>query len=739
MTEPLNIAFIWHMHQPLYKDPSTGEYTMPWVLLHGTKDYYDMVAILDDFPEVHQTFNLVPSLIDQIKDYSSSKVKDLYRRFGSKDASTLDHDDKFFLLKHFFQANLSTMIEPFPRYIELYKRCKRGGADDESLREAVRYFKDEDFRDLQVLFNLTWIDPSIRRASTFLSRLTTKGSNFTEGEKKELFEVQTSIMQKILPKYREAAAEGRVELTTSPYYHPILPLLCDSDSAREAVHDVSLPKRQFLRPQDARVQIERAVACHGETFSSPPKGMWPSEGSVSEQVIELAVEAEIEWIATDEEILSRSLGKALRRDGNGEAIDSFLYRPYKVVPQPRGKELSILFRDHVLSDLIGFEYSSWETERAVDDFIGRLEAIHEGLKDSNPKEHIVSIILDGENAWEWYKDDGGEFLRALYARLSSSSKLKAVTVSEFLEGVSSKETLARVSAGSWIGGNFNIWIGGAEDNSAWDILSETIEALLAASDVGEGKLSQAWERVYAAEGSDWFWWYGDDHSSSGDLEFDRLFRENLKDVYRLIGQEPPSKLDVPIASKKSSDVVLPMPVGFIRPEMDGEVTNYFEWLESSILKRGESLGGAMHRVSKVAESSIIDSISYGFNEDTLFLRLDYREGLIEDDNACYEDPWSFTVDITAPLSLRIEVQVKGREASGRILKLRDGHWTEVGKVKELASGTVVELGVAFNDIGALGGDELKFSMDVEGSHWPHSGLYLLRLPTKDYEAENWMV
>ncbi len=733
MTEPLNIAFIWHMHQPLYKDPSTGEYTLPWVLLHGTKDYYDMVAILDDFPDIHQTFNLVPSLIEQLNDYSSSGVKDLYRQVGLKDASTLDDGDKFFLLKYFFQANLSTMIEPFARYAELYRICKRADATDEDLRTAVRYFKEDDYRDLQILFNLAWIDPSIREADAFLSGLVAKGRNFTETEKRKLFDTQVAIVRKILPKYRKAEEGGRIELTTSPYYHPILPLLCDSDSAKEAVPGVTLPSKRFLRPGDARTQIDKAVKFHEETFSSMPRGMWPSEGSVSEEVALLAIEADIEWVATDEAILSHSLGRALQEG------DSALYRPYNIVY--KGKELSFLFRDHTLSDLIGFEYSSWDGERAAEDFIGRLEAIHASLEGDNPEEHIVNIILDGENAWEYYKDDGGEFLRALYTKLSASSVLKAVTVSEFLEGVALKETLPSVPSGSWIGGNFNIWIGGSEDNLAWDLLSETIEALTKVKNIAKADLSKAWERVYAAEGSDWFWWYGDDHSSSSDLEFDRLFRENLKDVYRLTGRKWPANLDAPILSKKDSeDIILPMPLGFIDPVMDGEVTNYFEWLESSCLERGQDLVGAMHRVSDALTKSIlVKSITYGFNEESLFLRLDYSDGLIGKEEAFYETPWRFIITIKAPLSLRIEVSVSGDECRGRILKIREGEWKKVGNIKDIASGTVVEFGVPFNDIGATKDDDLKFSIEVDGRRWPSLGVYSLRLPTKDYEAENWIV
>ena len=243
MPNRLNIAFMWHMHQPLYKDPATNEYTMPWVLFHATKDYYDMVAILDEFPEVHQTFNLVPCLIEQLNEYASGKALDSYGKISARAVAELTKEDKSFMLQYFFQANWDHMIRPVPRYQELLRRRGLNNTREE-VQSVLRYFRDEDYLDLQVLFNLVWIDPVFRQKDPFLRALYEKGGGYTEQEKKKLLQRQTAIAGMVVPKYAEMMEKGIIEVSTTPYYHPILPLLCDSHSAREGARRT--PERRFI-------------------------------------------------------------------------------------------------------------------------------------------------------------------------------------------------------------------------------------------------------------------------------------------------------------------------------------------------------------------------------------------------------------------------------------------------------------------------------------------------------------
>lgn len=744
MRKKLNVAFVLHMHQPLYKDPFTGEYALPWVLFHATKDYYDMAAILEEFPHVHQTLNLVPCLIEQLNEYGSGKASDKYRKLSLKAASKLTRDDKEFLLQNFFQANIENMIKPLPRFGELLK--KRGlSSAKEDVASAVRYFNEQDFLDIQVLFNLAWIDPEIVRKDALLLALADKGRGFSEHEKAQLLARQIDIVNMVVPKYKELMEKGIIEASTSPYYHPILPLLCDSYSAKEAMPDAELPRERFIHPEDALEQIKRGIALYEKTFGRKPKGFWPSEGSVSMDILPLLKGEGIEWFATDEEILSNSLKRSIRRDSFGNCLDPFLYRPYQVDGMPG---LSAVFRDHVISDLIGFDYARYGAEDAANDLITRLHHIA-GLV-TDPESHLVSIILDGENAWENFRNDGRDFLCALYSKLGESTTLKCVTVSEFLNTrPHDRERIQRLFAGSWINHNFRIWIGHHEDNTAWDYIYEAREALVKfeeavknTSEYAEKKaqIQEAWECVYAAEGSDWFWWYGEEHSSMSDEDFDALFRRQIKKIYALIGIEPPIALEIPISMGIKGQRPPSVPTAFMRPVMDGEVTNYFEWMTAGSLERSY-FGTAMHRVSQ--GGGLIEAILYGFSKDALFLRFDYLRALVP-----FKKKWSLTITFISPASIKLEALINGNDVSATIFERSpETHkWSEKCKTGPdmIAAGTVVELGIPFSALGASYGHEVRFFISIDAGEvgferWPVKGFLILDIPPEDFEQHNWKV
>ncbi|MFH1025742.1 MAG: glycoside hydrolase family 57 protein, partial [Nitrospirota bacterium] len=382
---PLYISFLWHMHQPFYKDPFTGMYRLPWVRLHGTKDYLDMAEILLDFPDIKQTFNFTPSLLEQIIDYAEHQAGDRYLELSLKKASELNIEDRTFILENFFLANWEHMIKPFPRYFELL--MKRGSHLIRSeLKRMTQYFSVSDFRDLQVLFNLCWIDPMFRKKDPFLSMLVDKGRDFTEEDKVLLLEKQLDLLKKIIPCYKEMVTEDRIELSVSPFYHPILPLLCDTNAAKIALPDVRLPQKRFSHPEDAQRQIRMGIEYFEKVFGYRPVGMWPSEGSVSEEVLRLVSREGIRWIGTDEDILSLSLGRPLRDSSRNVVDPRSLYSPHLF------EDVSIVFRDHSLSDLIGFEYAKWDPGKAAEDLLAKLIRIWRSVPKDKP--YLVSIILD---------------------------------------------------------------------------------------------------------------------------------------------------------------------------------------------------------------------------------------------------------------------------------------------------------------------------------------------------------
>ncbi len=538
MAHPLYVAFIWHMHQPVYQDPQTGEFALPWTRLHATKDYLHMAEVLAEYPNVHATFNFAPSLLEQLMAYAAGHARDRWLDLSMQEGWT--PAEKAFMLKHFFSIN-HAIVRQYPRYAELLERRQATDQD-------IHAFSDQDFRDLAVWFNLAWVDPNWLERHEALHRLVHKGWNFTLDDMRTITEVSCEIMRQILPLYRDLQQRGQIEITVSPYHHPILPLLVDSSAALEANPGLTLPTPTFRYPEDARRQVEDAIRFYHEHFERPPRGMWPSEGSVSQAMLSTLPD-EIRWIASDEDILARSVGIRIRRSGEGHVLNpELLYQPYALRVDGRDTPLAILFRDHLLSDRIGFIYQGVDGHTAAEDLVYRLRWIRHQLGDLD-RPYLVPIILDGENCWEYYESNGDVFLRSLYRRLTEADDLRAVTVSEYLEAHPPRMRIERLSAGSWIGGNFETWIGEPAQNRAWEALARARRHLSQVEDNSPTKdenLRQAWRALHVAEGSDWFWWYSSRNSSDQDALFDSLFRTYLAAVYRLTEAPIPNELAQPI-------------------------------------------------------------------------------------------------------------------------------------------------------------------------------------------------
>ena len=727
----LSVVFLWHMHQPYYKDVKSNLYQMPWVRLHGLKDYYDMAATLEAFPQIRQTFNLVPSLIEQIQDYADNPVYDEHLLLTQKPAADLTDAEKVKMLSDFFSCNPATMIDPYPRYRQL--KDKKGN-DPRGLESKIRDFTTQDFLDLQVWSNLVWIDP-IFRGEPPISQLLNQVENFTEEEKKKLISKQREIMGRILPKYKTMQESGQIEISFSPYFHPILPLLCDTNQAQIALPHIQLPENRFSHPEDAEAQINRGIELYEKTFGKKPAGMWPPEGGVSEAVIPLVIKSGIKWIATDEQILYLSLQAKKGEEGIGSRLGSNkLYKSYQL--EAGDERLSILFRDHTLSDLIGFVYSSWDAQAAAGDLIRRLHQIRDNIPTGELSSSAVAIILDGENCWEYYKNDGHDFLSALYTRLSEDKQLRTVTVSEWLNAPIHPYKLTHLFPGSWINHNFRIWIGHPEDNLAWDLLSQTRNVLVdfekekGETEEGKNILKKAWKEIYIAEGSDWNWWYGDDHQAAGIEQFDRMFRSHLLFVYELLDREPPEELYLPIKTKFFNTYFL-APTGYVSPVIDGKKTHYYEWQQAGFFDPRKA-GGAMHQTS-----ALISGIYFGTDEKQLYFRMDLSVSPAEFEKGDY----GLVLEILEPL--RYKISIKRKKAS-LFQRSGEGEWKPVPAELEFAFSKIVELAipihlldfeqkqtVRFQLVGERGGDELE--------RWPSTDAIKFDLPGQNKAKIFWEV
>ncbi len=619
----LRIVFLWHMHQPYYKDLVSGEYRLPWVRLHALKDYYGMVKLLEEFPQVHQTFNLVPSLVAQIEDYVSGAARDPFLDVVAKPARDLTPEERQFALQYLFQANQTHMIGRYPRYRQLWERFP---PQDRDLERAVKQFQTQDLADLQVLSQLAWFDEFFLDDPE-VAGLVRKGSGYSEADQQLVIRKQREFLAQVLPAYKAAAERGGIEISASPYYHPILPLLCDTDLGRASSPGLPLPQERFRHPEDAEQQLRRGLALHERVFGSKPRGIWPSEGSVSDEVLAIAHRLGLDWVATDEGVLGRSLGTHFERDGAGRLGPGGAERLYTIYRYQKDSAAAhMLFRDHTLSDLIGFVYAGMPPTQAAADFIQKLRDSAQPVLRAG-KDAVVSIILDGENAWEYYPRSGREFLRRVYDAIQKAPDLEAATVSEAIARHQDFGSLAGLTPGSWINANFNVWIGAPEDNHAWDYLSAARKLYSqAASAAPEPRRALAYEELLIAEGSDWNWWYGPEHHSANDRDFDELYRKHLSNVYQALGEAPPDALARPILSGVSRPYFAPQ-TAFIHPRIDGELMGYFDWMGAAIYT-ADRRSSAMH-----GRRFLLDSAYAGIDGENAYARLDFardsREATLE--------------------------------------------------------------------------------------------------------------
>ncbi len=538
MRGTLYVALLWHMHQPCYRDPASGEYRLPWVRLRAAKDYLHMPRALEAVPEARATFNLVPVLLEQLEDYARG-AEDSWMALARRAVGPGLAPGQLRTAAHqFFAVNHSRILASLPIYQRL--RHVLEGAHDRLELLSRRFWADA-----AVWHNLAWIDPEARWEDPELAAVAEHGRDFRPEQLELVFGKQRQMAGEAVDAYRRVAASGQAELSVSPYYHPILPLLVDTESAGRALPDAPLPAERFSHPQDASLHIRAAVEAHERRFGQEPAGMWPSEGSVSPEMMPLVAREGICWLVTDEAILACSVELPLERDEENHLIlPEMLYQPYRFGAGP--ESVALFFRDRFLSDEIGFAYKHWRAEDAADDLVARLLEARERLPDDGTP-YIVTIGLDGDNCWDEYHDNGSDFLRALYRRLSTTAGLEMTTFSGYLEQHEPRQELTSLWSGSWIGADFSTWIGFPEQNRAWELLAHARATVgRAAARAPEEAAAAAWRSLLVAEGSDWFWWYCPRNHARGDTLFDELFRRNLIYAYRAVGRRVPQALRQPI-------------------------------------------------------------------------------------------------------------------------------------------------------------------------------------------------
>ncbi|MBN1808286.1 MAG: alpha-amylase/alpha-mannosidase [Planctomycetes bacterium] len=710
----LNVAFLWHFHQPMYSDPQNDSFLLPWVRLHSTKDYYPMGLIVRE-TGCPVTVNFVPSLVLQIEEYVAGKT-DVHEDISRIPAADVSSDDLDFMLDHFFSCNPAVMIYPHSRYRELYMQRRPGKV---SARDVASRFKPQDIRDLQVWWNLAWMHRRLGGEFPLIAELVAKDHGFTEDDKNALLDLFRPIMAGIIPFYRQLWDDGLVEITTTPFYHPILPLLCDAESAREAMPTVQLPEKWERVPEDAELQLVRARDFMRERFGRVPDGLWPSEGSVSSETLSIASSVGFKYAATDEAILAGSIHRKVRDEYGRPKVD-LLYRPY--LYSRDGHDIALFFRDRELSDLIGFSYQMAEEQNGADDLLTRLANLAGRSNDGA----IVSIMLDGENAWEHYRNQGEGFLGRVYSGLLSAGNLAPVTFGRYLaEGhmPAADTVLPRVAAGSWVDGNFAIWIGAEQDRRAWNILFDARRAVVEA-----GGAPEAMEEIYIAEGSDWFWWFGPDRTSYDDATFDAIFRKHIMAAYQKAGKPVPAFLDAPIGAGAIKGHEPPH--GIVQAVVDGMVTDYFEWLAA-----GRVLPGAGGVIAS-SGGALLKALYYGFDRSVLFLRVDPADDV---------EIAGLTIAIVIPRERNLELE--GAEEPGRF-RIRDevGRKVGTGRMKR-----ILELGVPFGALGVSQGEEVGFLVKVkvvntaseaaavEEVRLPAEGILKVSVPEATYGLEDWSV
>ena len=600
----LSLAVYWHMHQPVYE--LEGTYLMPWVRLHAVKDYLDMVLVLEKFPKLKLNFNIVPALLDAIIDYSQNGYHDIHSELSVSDTDKLTDEERAFVLNNFFSSRYETMIYRSETYKDLFQKRFSG--------DSISYdaFSPQELSDLMALFNLVWIDPIHFERYPELKLLWDKQRGYTKDDRVRIIEIQKQIIREIIPAYKKYINEGRIELTTSPYYHSILPILIDlKTSLKSVITTEGLPQSLGMY-DDAKYQVRSALDRIEEIFGVRPKGMWPPELCLGPKTLNLLAKEGIEWTISDEGILASSINFDFIRDFKGNLNDPYhLLKVYNY--ETKDSDINIIFRDRSIPNLINFEYAGINSQMAASDLYEKIKMIQSKLLVSPDDRHLLTIASDCENCWENYQNDGRDFLEKIYSLIENDETLETVLISDYIKNDNHKKPLKKIHSGSWIDKTFQFWIGEGEKNKAWAYLKKTKDDFesFVKEDSSNPNIQYAKRELLIAEGSDWFWWYGEPNNSGQDFVFDYMFRERLKNVYIILGREYPEYLDTTLIT--TVEVPFRHPLQSITPKMDGLNTSTEDWNNSGFLTL---LDGPVYR-----ENKNVDKINFGCDNKNIYFRL----------------------------------------------------------------------------------------------------------------------
>jgi len=598
----LSIAFYWHFHQPSYNLDNTA--LLPWVRLHAVKDYLDMLLIMEKFPKLKLNFDLDPGLLDAIQKYTDTDYTDIPAQLTLKQVDDLTTDEREFILNNFFSAKYATMIYHHERYKELYKKC----VSNEYI--SIDDFSDSELSDLMALFNMAWMDPSHKYRYPELMEIVKKDRNYTIEDRINIINLHKQIMSEIIPAYKKFVNEGRIEITTCPYYHPILPILADTKNAiKDTPVSDDLPQNVNMR-EDAYNQIKQALDRIEELFGKRPKGIWPSELCLCPETLKIMSELGIKWTISDEKVLANSKNIQFVRDFKGNLKDPYhLLKTYNY--KQDNCDIDIVFRDVSIPSLINFEYFNYDSKNSAEDLYDKIKLIQNKILTSPDNEHLIIIALDGENCWDNYINDGQDFLEHIYSLIENDDTLETVLISDYLEKDNSKKELTEFQAGSWADNNFKLWIGDPIKDLAWNYVNTVREDIIKFGKHNNVNISEAMKEIYIAQGSDWFWWYGEPNNSEQDYIFDYLFREHLKNAYNLLNLNYPDFLDKPLINTYGSSTRHPH--GIINPSISGSSDADFEWLNAGCISLPD---GPVYQ-----EGKVFDRICYGYSNNNVYFRI----------------------------------------------------------------------------------------------------------------------
>lgn len=604
-TKKLSIAFYWHMHQPVYKLTPNSDYLMPWVRLHSVKDYLDMVLWVKKFDRLKLNFDFVPVLLDSIINYADNNAHDIHSRLTVTPEENLSHEDKIFILNNFFDANYQTMILPNPEYHRLYRIVQEEGTENTDI------FSNQEYSDIMALFNLAWIDPSFRGSNRDLKRLVKQGKHYSLEDRIRIIEIHREIIKKIIPTIKKFVKANKIEVTTSPYYHPILPVLLDYKSIRKNASPED--ELQSLKTElDAKIQTKEALDRVEEIFGKRPKGVWASEQCVSPKTLNMFASLGVEWSISDETVLSNSINFEFIHDFKG-----YLEDPYHLLKSYKDKNsgVKLIFRDSTIHNLISFEYSHHDPVATANDLYDRIKVIQSKILSSPDKDHLLTIAMDGENCWENYQDDGNLFLETLYQLITNDETLETVLISDYLEKIDEHKNLNKVSMASSSNRNFKLWINEPVKDLAWTYLKRVRHDFseFVKREPLNPNIELARRELFICEGSDWFWWYGEPNYSGRDNLFDFIFRTHLQNIYKYLDLDVPDYLEEPLTNISPSQPSN-YPRDMISPILDGLDVSEGDsvWNDAGCI---EIPDGPVLR-----ESKLFEKIRFGYDNDNLYLK-----------------------------------------------------------------------------------------------------------------------